>query len=43
MKNSIHRQLAAEFIGTAMLLKAVIGSGTMAERLSGGKVSAINF
>lgn len=29
-------QLAAESIGTAMLLCAVIGSGIMAERLSGG-------
>lgn len=30
------RPLAAEFIGTAMLLCAVIGSGIMAERLSAG-------
>ena len=29
----------AEFIGTAMLLCAVIGSGIMAERLSGGNVA----
>lgn len=30
------RQLLAEFVGTAMLLCAVIGSGIMAERLSAG-------
>ena len=30
------RRLAAESIGTAMLLAAVVGSGIMAERLSGG-------
>ena len=29
----------AEFVGTAMLLCAVIGSGIMAERLSGGNVA----
>ena len=29
----------AEFIGTAMLLCAVIGSGIMAERLCGGNVA----
>ncbi|MGE0802575.1 MAG: aquaporin [Lautropia sp.] len=33
---SIPRVLLAEFAGTAMLLCAVIGSGIMAERLSGG-------
>ena len=33
---SLPQQLFAEFIGTAMLLCAVIGSGIMAERLSGG-------
>ena len=36
-----HRLLVAawaEFVGTAMLLCAVIGSGIMAERLSGGNV-----
>ena len=32
------RQLFAEFVGTAALLCAVIGSGIMAERLSGGNV-----
>jgi glycerol uptake facilitator-like aquaporin len=32
------RALAAEFIGTAMLLLAIVGSGIMAERLCGGNV-----
>ena len=35
-KIDIKKQLFAEFIGTAALLCAVIGSGIMAERLSGG-------
>ena len=30
------RRITAEAIGTAMLLAAVVGSGIMAERLSGG-------
>lgn len=34
--HAIGRAVLAEFIGTAMLLCAVIGSGIMAERLSGG-------
>jgi glycerol uptake facilitator-like aquaporin len=33
------RRLAAEFLGTAMLLCAVVGSGIMAERLAGGNVA----
>lgn len=33
------RRFAAEFIGTAMLLMAVVGSGIMAERLAGGNVA----
>ena len=33
------RRLAAEFIGTAMLLTAVVGSGIMAERLAGGNIA----
>ena len=33
------RRLAAEFIGTAMLLMVVVGSGIMAERLSGGNIA----
>ena len=32
------RPIAAEFIGTALLLAAVVGSGIMAERLCGGNV-----
>jgi glycerol uptake facilitator-like aquaporin len=32
------RPLAAEVIGTALLLAAVVGSGIMAEKLSGGNV-----
>ena len=35
---STRQKLLAEFIGTAALLCAVIGSGIMAERLSGGNV-----
>ena len=37
-KIDLKKQLFAEFIGTAALLCAVIGSGIMAERLSGGNV-----
>ncbi len=37
-KIDIKKQLFAEFLGTAALLCAVIGSGIMAERLSGGNV-----
>ncbi len=33
------RRLVAEFIGTAGLLAAVVGSGIMAERLAGGNVA----
>jgi glycerol uptake facilitator-like aquaporin len=33
------RRLAAEALGTAFLLAAVVGSGIMAERLSGGNVA----
>jgi glycerol uptake facilitator-like aquaporin len=35
---SLPRRLAAEAVGTALLLAAVVGSGIMAERLSGGSV-----
>jgi glycerol uptake facilitator-like aquaporin len=34
-----HQRLGAEFIGTAMLLATVIGSGIMGERLAGGNVA----
>lgn len=33
------RRVASEFIGTAVLLAAVVGSGIMAERLAGGNVA----
>ena len=33
------RRLAGEFLGTALLLAAVVGSGIMGERLSGGNVA----
>ena len=36
MTADMPRRLAAEAIGTAMLLAAVVGSGIMADRLSGG-------
>jgi glycerol uptake facilitator-like aquaporin len=35
----ITRRLAAEFLGTAFLLVAVVGSGVMAERLADGNVA----
>lgn len=35
----LSRHLAAELLGTALLLAIVIGSGVMAERLSGGNVA----
>src|SRR5215475_10524207 len=36
MKPTIARRLAAEFLGTGFLVTAVVGSGIMAERISGG-------
>jgi glycerol uptake facilitator-like aquaporin len=39
MMRRLHAALVAEFVGTAMLLCAVIGSGIMAERLSGGNAA----
>lgn len=38
MARSLARQVAAEVVGTALLLAAVVGSGIMAERLCGGNV-----
>ncbi|MEO8004976.1 MAG: MIP/aquaporin family protein [Betaproteobacteria bacterium] len=35
----LRNKLAAEFIGTTILLAAVVGSGIMGERLSGGNVA----
>lgn len=37
--SSLQQRLSAEFIGTAMLLATVIGSGIMGERLAGGNVA----
>ena len=39
MTPSIHRRVASEFIGTAFLVAAVVGSGIMGERLAGGNVA----
>ena len=39
METRFSQRLVAEFLGTAMLLAAVVGSGIMAERLSGGNVA----
>ena len=36
MSPTLNRRLVAEAVGTAMLLAAGVGSGIMAERLSGG-------
>src|ERR1700704_3427719 len=36
---NLQRRLAAEGVGTAMLLAAVVGSGIMGERLAGGNVA----
>lgn len=39
MKFSLTPRLCAEFLGTAFLLMATVGSGIMGERLSGGNVA----
>ena len=39
MRFSSSRRLAAECLGTALLLATVVGSGIMAERLAGGNVA----
>jgi glycerol uptake facilitator-like aquaporin len=39
MKSSLGARTAAEFLGTAFLVAAVVGSGIMAERLAGGNVA----
>jgi len=39
MRNSLSRRFAAEWIGTAFLVAAVVGSGIMGERLSDGNVA----
>jgi glycerol uptake facilitator-like aquaporin len=38
VKFNLRARLVAEFLGTAFLVAAVVGSGIMAERLSGGNV-----
>jgi len=39
MKPSLSRRVAAEFLGTGFLVAAVVGSGIMGERLSGGNAA----
>jgi glycerol uptake facilitator-like aquaporin len=39
MKSSLARRVTAEFIGTAFLVAAVVGSGIMGERLANGNVA----
>ena len=39
MKCPLSRRIAAEFLGTGFLVAAVVGSGIMGERLSGGNVA----
>ncbi len=39
MKFPLSRRLAAEFLGTALLVAAVVGSGIMGERLAGGNAA----
>jgi len=39
MKTSLSRRVTAEFLGTAFLVAAVVGSGIMGERLAGGNVA----
>jgi len=36
---TLSRRAAAEFVGTALLLATVVGSGIMAERLAGGNAA----
>src|SRR3989442_1639274 len=39
MKANVPARVVAEFLGTAFLVAAVVGSGIMAERLSGGNIA----
>jgi glycerol uptake facilitator-like aquaporin/protein-tyrosine-phosphatase len=39
VQHSITKRATAEFVGTAFLVSTVIGSGIMAERLSGGNIA----
>jgi glycerol uptake facilitator-like aquaporin len=36
---SLHKRLAAEFVGSTLLLATVVGSGIMGERLAGGNIA----
>ena len=39
MKSNLRKRTVAEFLGTAFLVAAVVGSGIMAERLAGGNAA----
>ncbi len=39
MRTNLQRRIVSEFLGTALLLAAVVGSGIMGERLSGGNAA----
>jgi glycerol uptake facilitator-like aquaporin len=39
MRNALSKRVVAEALGTAILLAGVVGSGIMAQRLSGGNVA----
>jgi glycerol uptake facilitator-like aquaporin len=39
MRSNLRARIVAEFLGTAFLVAAVVGSGIMAERLAGGNVA----
>jgi hypothetical protein len=39
MKSDLRARIVAEFLGTAFLVAAVVGSGIMAERLSAGNIA----
>src|SRR5580658_4517435 len=39
MKMSLLRRVVAEFLGTALLVATVVGSGIMADRLANGNVA----
>jgi glycerol uptake facilitator-like aquaporin len=39
MKPQLSRRIVAEFVGTLLLLAAVVGSGIMGERLAGGNIA----
>jgi glycerol uptake facilitator-like aquaporin len=39
MNFNLRSRAIAEFLGTAFLLAAVVGSGIMGERLSGGNIA----